>query len=130
MERLRKIIEKVGFWKKTGNIIDFELDIPGRYNNINNVLYAFICDSELLYIGETTKGLSHRLRQYKNAHESQRTNLNIKRKIKDLLDDGKTVDIYAFFDDKKYQYGGFRLNLAAGLEDNMISELNPPWNQI
>jgi len=25
-------------------------------------------------------------------------------------------------------YGGFHVNLAAGLEDSLIRDLNPPWN--
>jgi len=38
------------------------------------------------------------------------------------------VDILAFADNGLLRYANFHINLAAGLEDGLIAELNPEWN--
>jgi hypothetical protein len=38
------------------------------------------------------------------------------------------VEIYALPDEGLHHYGDFHLNLAAGLEDSIISVLDPEWN--
>jgi hypothetical protein len=40
----------------------------------------------------------------------------------------KRVEIYIFRDMGLLHFGGFHLNLAAGLEDSLVVELDPPWN--
>ena len=40
----------------------------------------------------------------------------------------KHVEIYVLPDNGLMHYGGFHLNLAAGLEDSLIRDLEPPWN--
>jgi hypothetical protein len=48
--------------------------------------------------------------------------------LKALLD-GHDVQVFALPDNGLLKYGGFRLDLAAGLEDSIINELKPPWNK-
>ena len=65
---------------------------------------------------------------YKNPTQSQATNWSNNLRIKALLQSGAAVDIFALPDNGLLHYGQFHINLAAGLEDNIISLLNPEWN--
>jgi hypothetical protein len=44
------------------------------------------------------------------------------------LVNGKSVEIFALQDNDLLHYGGFDVNLAAGLEDSLVRDLSPPWN--
>ena len=39
------------------------------------------------------------------------------------------IEIHALPDNGLLYYGGFHVNLAAGLEDNLIKILKPEWNR-
>jgi hypothetical protein len=64
---------------------------------------------------------------YKNPGKTQTTNINNHRRIKELLSDGAAVEILAL-PDWLVRYGQFCLNLAAGLEDDIIRVVDPEWN--
>jgi len=66
---------------------------------------------------------------YQNPGPTQSTNIKGNQKIGDLLNDGNQVDIYALPDNGLLHFGVFHINLAAGLEDNIVTTLNPPWNK-
>jgi len=97
---------------------------------IRNILYAFICGDEVLYIGKTTQGVKQRFLGYCNPGVTQRVNIKCSKKIQELLKQNKSVEIFLFFGNEKFQYGDFPINLAAGLEDNLIAAFNPPWNSL
>jgi hypothetical protein len=40
----------------------------------------------------------------------------------------QAVEVYVLPDSGLLYYGGFHVNLAAGLEDALIDSLDPPWN--
>jgi GIY-YIG catalytic domain. len=105
--------------------IDFD---PQSLDSADDVLYAFVVDGELMYIGKTTKGLTSRMSNYKNAHSSQPTNTRNQKRIRECLLRNQSVEIYVLPDNGLLKYGGFHINLATGLEDSLIKELNPPWN--
>lgn len=65
---------------------------------------------------------------YRNAHSSQSTNTRNQKRILECLSRNKSVEIYVLPDNGLLKYGGFHINLAAGLEDSLIDELSPPWN--
>lgn len=65
---------------------------------------------------------------YKRPGPSQTTNVRGHQRIKELLAAGQTVSIWALPDNGLLRYGGFHVNLAAGLEDSIINELRPVWN--
>lgn len=95
-----------------------------------NILYAFVSEkeiSEVVYIGKTTKGAGVRLAQYKTG-SGQATNNRIHQNIKDLIKNGFKVKILILVDLQPLQWGGFNLNVAAGLEDDLILKLRPEWN--
>jgi hypothetical protein len=116
----------VGSWTIVEERFDFEL--RGE-SNADNVLYAFVADGQLMYIGKTTKGLRSRMVNYRNAHSSQVTNTRNQKQILDCLAQNRSVEIYVLPDHGLLKYGGFRVNLAAGLEDSLIDEMSPPWNR-
>jgi hypothetical protein len=93
-----------------------------------NLLYAFVSDGEVKYIGKTVKALKTRVNQYQNPDPTQSTNIKNNDNIAKLLKAGEAVDVFALVDNGLMQYGGFHINLAAGLEDSLISTLTPPWN--
>jgi hypothetical protein len=95
-----------------------------------NVLYAFVCDKTVMYIGKTTQSLKARMYGYANPGPTQSTNIKGNAKIRELLLAGKTVEVYALPDNGLLRYGGFHVNLAAGLEDSIVRDLRPPWNRL
>ena len=99
-----------------------------RHAKQKNVLYAFVCDGDLKYVGKTTQTLAKRLYGYKNPGSTQATNLRNHRLIREQLAAGATVEVFVLPDNGLMHYGQFHLNLAAGLEDNIIATLKPEWN--
>ena len=109
-----------------------------KYNNLNveltghqkskNVLYSFVSDGVVKYIGKTTLELTKRMYGYQNPGPTQSTNIRISFKIKELLSSNNYVDILVLSENSFLKYGDFKINLAAGLEDRLIYEINPEWN--
>lgn len=94
-----------------------------------NVLYAFVVDGEVKYIGKSVRTLRERMGNYMSPGTSQRqTNFKNNRNIRDLLTEGAAVDIYVLPDNGMMHYGPYHLNLAAGLEDSLVAALAPEWN--
>ena len=94
----------------------------------SNILYAFISDGEVLYVGKTTQTLQKRIYGYQKPGPTQFTNIKGNKLLRELLTEGKSVSIYALPDDGLHRIGSFHLNLAAGLEDSIIATLKPKWN--
>lgn len=94
-----------------------------------NVLYAFISDSKVLYVGKTVRSLKKRMYGYQNPGPTQATNIKGKKFISELLAGGSAVEIHALPDNGLLYYGGFHVNLAAGLEDSLVAQLKPKWNK-
>lgn len=93
-----------------------------------NVLYAFVQDASVLYVGKTTGPLESRMGGYLRPHASQRTNVRNNQALLHLLRQDLAIDIYAWADTGMHRIGDFHLNYAAGLEDSIIRIVTPPWN--
>jgi hypothetical protein len=117
--------QQAGHWRLEDGKLVADL---ARLATQRNILYAFICDGEVKYIGKTASSLAGRMRGYRNPAETQTTNIRNNSRILDTLAAGGTVDIYALPDNGLLHYGAFHLNLAAGLEDDLIRVVNPQWN--
>jgi hypothetical protein len=65
---------------------------------------------------------------YQNPDPTQPTNSKCNKLIKEMLTKDSVIEIHALPDNGLLYYGGFHVNLAAGLEDNMIKILKPEWN--
>jgi hypothetical protein len=126
MNRLLEIgFEPAGHWPLENDKLKFELT---RHSTQKNILYAFVCDGQVKYVGKTVRALSVRMSRYKNPGKTQTTNINNHRCIKELLSDGVAVEILALPDSGLLHYGQFDLNLAAALEDDIIRVVDPKWN--
>src|SRR5439155_270636 len=79
-----------------------------------------------------TNMLGHRMQRYKtppkNSKKGGTTNIRNHKNIKECLAQGKPVEVFVLPDNGLLQYGGFHINLAAGLEDSLVRELKPAWN--
>jgi hypothetical protein len=118
---------KAGQWVFSGNGISFNLT---EISSLSNFLYAFVIDSEIMYIGKSTQTLCRRMYGYKNPGLTQKTNIRINDLIHDHLRNNKIIEIYLFHPNKKLYYLGFEVNLPAGLEDTLINFYQPKWNLI
>ena len=126
MNRLLEIgFEHAGHWLLEGNKLKFELT---RHSTQTNILYAFVCDGEVKYVGKTTRTLTMRMSGYKNPGRTQTTNINNHRQIHELLSRDVAIQILALPDNGLLHYGQFHLNLAAALEDDIIKRIDPEWN--
>lgn len=127
MERLLLIgFEKVGNWQAGDDgALRFTLE---RHSPLPNTLYAFAVDSEVRYVGKTTRSLVGRLRGYARPGPTQSTNVRVRQFILEELTQGSAVEIYALPDRALHHIGPFHLNLAAGLEDSIIAAVAPAWN--
>ena len=127
LERLENMgFREVGEWSvELGKIKFAFIDAASA----RNVLYAFISQDNVMYIGKTVQTLKQRMGGYKNPALTQSTNIKGNKLISEILLSNYPVAIYALPDNGLLFYGGFHINLAAGLEDNLIKALNPPWNR-
>lgn len=117
--------EQVGRWFWDGDDLNFELT---QHQSERDILYAFVVDGEVKYIGKSVLTLHKRIYFYKNCGPSQRTNIRVREKLKTCLKIGSQVLIYAFVQKLPLMYQDIPINLAAGLEDNLISAFKPEWN--
>lgn len=126
MNRLLAIgFQQCGHWFFDNNELNFKLI---QHSSQKNILYAFICDGQVKYVGKTTQQLSKRMAGYKNPAVSQSTNIRNSKCIRELLKTGVAVDIMALPDNGLMHYGQFHINLAAALEDDIILKIAPEWN--
>ena len=125
-------LEKMGFRKAA----DWRLEAGAleclfqEHEVAQNILYAFVCDRTVLYIGKTVGSLKRRMYGYRRPVPTQSTNIKSNRMIIEVLATGRAVEIYALPDNGLLYYGGFHVNLAAGLEDSLVAALKPAWNKM
>ncbi|MDP2285007.1 MAG: GIY-YIG nuclease family protein, partial [Pseudohongiella sp.] len=91
-------------------------------------LYAFVIDGTVHYVGKTSRTLGHRLYGYAKGGSTQRTNIRVRALILESLTLGNMVEIYGFSDSQPQDIGRFVLDKSAGLEDDIIRQLQPRWN--
>lgn len=126
MNRLLEIgFQYAGNWSLMDDQINYTLKHP---EHDKNVLYALICNGEVMYIGKTTQPLTKRMYGYQSPGSTQATNKKNNSKITDLLNNGEPVDIFVFVSNGLLKYSDYPINLAAGLEDMLIKRINPLWN--
>ena len=97
--------------------------------SITNFLYAFVVNDDIKYIGKSTQSIKKRFSGYMTPGPSQSTNIKNNKNIKQELKNNNGIKIYIFKSDDMLKYGEFNINLAAGLEDILISTIKPIWNK-
>ena len=123
---LRMNFVKVGEWRLGADSIECNLS---AHSEAQNILYAFVIDEEVVYIGKTVLTLKRRMYGYARPSPTQSTNIKGNGFIRKTLTASKAVEIYALPDNGLLEYGGFHVNLAAGLEDALVRKLKPKWNR-
>ncbi len=128
LRRLEDIgFRKVGSWSLVSGepACSLASDASAR-----NVLYAFVSGRDVLYVGKTTQALSRRMYGYQRPGPTQHTNIAGRIHISKVLASQRPLDIYALCDNVTRTHGTFAVNLAAGLEDAIVRDLQPPWNKM
>ncbi len=137
VKRPKRDLEQLGFLDEAcwgidadGALVDIGDDKQDWEDDCKKprALYAFCTGEEVLYIGKTARTIKSRFSGYKNPGESQQTNQRCHQEIRRLLKEGKAVRILVLTDPAKLSYGGFAINLAAGLEDALVAEFQPRLN--
>jgi hypothetical protein len=100
------------------------------------VVYTFIVDGMPKYIGICEKDyttLKDRMGRYKNQQGgsggSVSTNKRVSINIKQLLDQGKKVEIYALKPTQKDIFVDLQVDLVKGLENPLVASFKPEWNR-
>lgn len=108
------------------NIAPPELETWGEWNPS---LYAHVEQDCVRYIGKTRRPLRDRMDDYRRGLGDQ-TNNRIHNNIRETLGANRVVTILGFNPSHSIQWGRFKINLPAGLEDIMINYFQPEWNAI
>lgn len=107
-------------------------DNQGSWDNLVTIfpqaLYAFCVDGSVMYVGKTVSTLRVRFRGYRFPGETTLTNRHCNEKIKESLAAGRAVRILVFPNRIPLMWGVYPINMAAGLEDALIDDLQPDWN--
>ena len=116
MEESEKIeLKYAGKWTINDGELDFELE---NYANKINILYTFIVNNKIMYIGKSNKTLWEQMNNYKN-------NLRIKK----CLLKRKNVEIHVFFSNELLSHGDSNIILSDIFEDSLIYLIRPKWNK-
>src|SRR5690625_7335160 len=115
MNRLLEIgFEPAGHWVLEGDRIVFELT---RHVAQANILYAFVCDGEVMYVGKTIRTLAERMYGYQNPGKTQTTNIRNKQNIQEMVNSGSAVDILTLTYSGLMRCGGCDMYLTGARED-------------
>ncbi len=123
----------VGKWQPKGDSIAYDLDGADASASevlldAPNALYAFVRDDQVVYIGKTARSIRKRYVGYCRPGKTQATNQRCHRNIKAAIAEGTEIRIFVFTPITHLRYSDFEINRAAGLEDSLIREFDPPWN--
>ena len=93
-------------------------------------VYAFVVDGVVMYIGQTEKTLKKRMGDYEKPGKSQDRNHRGNKQIKDALENGVEVFVYALQNDeiKRNKEAENLIAHFAGLEKGLIKEMKLGWN--
>jgi hypothetical protein len=126
--------QEIANWELVNGKIKYVVfeNIQGGCLNIKNILYSFVQENpngetQVMYIGKTTKGIIKRLNQYRSGSGTA-TNSRVNSNINRLLNSELKVKVFILADIPALQWGGYNLNLAAALEDDLIIKFKPEWN--
>lgn len=116
---------KVGYW----NLVDFKINfVLSSHGEEKDVLYSYVSNGQIYYIGKTTRSLEQRLKGYQRPGPTQKTNIRVNKSILYHLERALPIDIYILPDPESLKYRGYKISLAGGLEDTLIDVFKPEWN--
>ena len=123
----------VGFWwpsiRTSGRI---EPQVVACDRDTPNVLYAFVVNDLVMYIGETERPLSRRFTSYSNpgmSDNGSRTDRRICRQVAHHMSRGNRVHIYVLVRDEECPGSEcFGPGERRSMEQYLIREHRPEWN--
>lgn len=102
LERLKRVgFARAGIWKLSGKGLACELS---DHASACNVLYAFVLDAKVVYLGKTVQTLRKRMSGYRTPGPTQSTNIKNNGKIREALASGKEVEIFVLPDNGLLKY--------------------------
>lgn len=81
-----------------------------------------------MYLGRSRRSLSKRMYSYKKLGPTQITNTKNNNHIRVAPEAYKSIFIYALVHWEHVEHIGIPINVAAGIEDELIERMRPPWN--
>ena len=115
----------VGEWYLVNKKLGFTLLSE---NDSRNLVFAFVSENEILYIGGITVSFRRLLYGYRKPSGTQSSCAILNTLISGHLQGGGIVEIYALPDHGLLHVGNSCIDLASVLEDSLILELKPKWN--
>ncbi|ESU20950.1 hypothetical protein FCR2A7T_07200 [Flavobacterium cauense R2A-7] len=135
--------EKIGHWELNDKFkshkvlnhlnlrgINFVVDYEKA--RLENVVYVFKTENEILYIGETTKGIKERFSSYRYGFDKLiDTDNRIKVEITKILLENKPIEIYLLQPKAivKFNNENIELPVSKSLEDYLITTYRPRLNK-
>jgi hypothetical protein len=90
-------------------------------------VYAFAVNGVVRYVGVASSSVEKRLYFYAKPGPTQRTNLRLNLLITEVLASGAEIDVFAATP-PDFEWNGWTLCGAQGLEAGLISKFHLPWN--
>lgn len=117
---------KIGEYREPNQDASYIEFIGRRKSVVIPIVYLFVVDQQIKYIGESRRGFSRPLSYNKNAvMKKQRDG------ILGVVSQGKVVEVYAIEVPKiEVNFNGVRLDcyVAQDYEKHLIDEFEPEWN--
>ena len=120
---LKAGFRKVGTWTISGETLVLGGDVPKV-----PATYGVVVDEYVQYIGSASSGLKKRVYFYGKPGKGQRTSLRVNALIREKLIAGNTVELIAAFPEPT-SWNGLPVDVVTGLEQGLIKEYYPPWNE-
>lgn len=115
----------VGEWYLANKKLGFTLLSE---NDSHHLLFAFVSENEILYIGGITMSFQRLLYSYRKPSATRCSCSILNTLISGHLQDGGIIEIYALPDHGLLHVGTSCINIASVLEDSLILDLKPKWN--
>ena len=116
---------KVGEWELVNEQLRPRIE---KLKLAKPTLYAFTLKRKIMYVGKTRRRLYKRMNDYSRGYEGQKTSHRIHMILKEMISNNHNIEIYGLHNEMPLNFGKFKINLPAGLEDNIISTIKPIWN--
>jgi hypothetical protein len=115
----------VGEWYLANKKLGFTLLSE---NDSRNLVFAFVSENEILYIGGITMSFKRLLYGYRKPSATQCSCAILNTLISGHLQDGGIIEIYALADHGLLHVGTSCIDIVSVLEDSLILDLKPKWN--
>jgi hypothetical protein len=120
---------KTGEWRLEGARLRCDL---AEKDPRGDFLYAFVTGKTIKFLEYSRLPLEGRMDAFVHTDNRyagifQPVNKRVREKLIAALEDGETVEIWAFYPGEM-EYEGFRVDLAAGLAEGLVKEFKPGWS--